>query len=162
VSWRVRDFHRRCFTGVTEATRKAVVDATHSWQLTVWTGMALALAASLGGILLAYSWNRSLVREVRARTVFAGGRDSGIAGSAGTQSDRGGECSGCAERRTVPLDATTSVVISFSGASSATGEVWGPHAGPVLSFAQIVRLSGFRLLFSDRSPSGWQRRKCLI
>jgi PAS domain S-box-containing protein len=55
-------------TGVSQAMRKAIEDATHGWKLTVWSGMALTLAGSCGGILLAYGWNRSLVREVEART----------------------------------------------------------------------------------------------
>jgi PAS domain-containing protein len=56
-------------SGVSEATRKAVEDATKGWKLTVWSGMALTLAGSFGGILLAYGWNRSLIREVQARTM---------------------------------------------------------------------------------------------
>jgi PAS domain S-box-containing protein len=55
-------------TGISEATRNAVVDAAYSWKLTVWTGIVLALAGSWGGIFLAYLWNRALFREVRART----------------------------------------------------------------------------------------------
>src|SRR3954447_7964096 len=55
-------------TSVAAATRSAIVDAAYSWKLTAWTGMALTLAGSLGGIFLAYAWNRTLFREVRART----------------------------------------------------------------------------------------------
>jgi PAS domain S-box-containing protein len=55
-------------TSVGAATRSAIVDAAYSWKLTAWTGMALTLAGSLGGIFLAYAWNRTLFREVRART----------------------------------------------------------------------------------------------
>jgi PAS domain S-box-containing protein len=55
-------------SGVLPATRDAVLDAAYSWKLTVWTGIVLALTGSLGGIVLAYAWNRTLLREVRART----------------------------------------------------------------------------------------------
>jgi PAS domain S-box-containing protein len=55
-------------TGLSEASRNAVVEATYSWKLTVWAGIVLALAGSWGGIFLAYAWNRTLFREVRART----------------------------------------------------------------------------------------------
>src|SRR5207237_6443616 len=55
-------------TVVAADTRLAIVDAAYSWKLTAWTGMALTLAGSLGGIFLAYAWNRSLLREVTART----------------------------------------------------------------------------------------------
>jgi PAS domain S-box-containing protein len=54
---------------VSEATRLAVEGAVYSWKLTVWTGIVLTLAGSLGGIFLAYSWNRSLIREVQTRTI---------------------------------------------------------------------------------------------
>jgi PAS domain S-box-containing protein len=54
--------------GVSDNARQAVLDATYSWKLTVWTGIMLTLAGSLGGILIAYGWNRSLLRQVRART----------------------------------------------------------------------------------------------
>jgi PAS domain-containing protein len=53
---------------VSAATRNAIINATYSWKLTVWTGMVLTLAGSLGGIFLAYVWNRNLFREVTART----------------------------------------------------------------------------------------------
>ena len=53
---------------ISDATRNAILNATYSWKLTVWTGMVLTLAGSLGGIFLAYAWNRSLSREVMART----------------------------------------------------------------------------------------------
>src|SRR5262249_9453318 len=55
-------------TGVPDQARRAILAASYNWQLTVWTGMALTLAGSLGGIFLAYVWNRALFREVRART----------------------------------------------------------------------------------------------
>jgi PAS domain S-box-containing protein len=55
-------------TGLPDATRHAVMDAAYSWRLTVWTGIILALAGSLGGIFVAYGWNRTLFRMVRART----------------------------------------------------------------------------------------------
>lgn len=55
-------------TGLPEITRHAVMDAAYSWKLTVWTGIVLALAGSLGGIFVAYGWNRTLLRTVRART----------------------------------------------------------------------------------------------
>jgi len=54
--------------GVTPQARVAIMDATISWKLSVWTGMVLTLAGSLGGIFLAYFWSRVLFREVRART----------------------------------------------------------------------------------------------
>jgi PAS domain S-box-containing protein len=53
---------------VSDAMRNAVIAATNSWKLTVWTGMILTLAGSLAGIFLAYAWNRSLLREVTMRT----------------------------------------------------------------------------------------------
>ena len=55
-------------TNVSADARRAIVDASYSWKLTAWAGMALTLAGSLGGIFLAYAWNRTLFREVRART----------------------------------------------------------------------------------------------
>jgi len=55
-------------SGISATTRNAVVYAAYSWKLTVWAGMLLTLAGSLGGIFLADAWNRALFREVRART----------------------------------------------------------------------------------------------
>jgi len=55
-------------TDVSGAARRAILDASYSWKLTAWAGMALTLAGSLGGIFLAYAWNRTLFREVRLRT----------------------------------------------------------------------------------------------
>jgi PAS domain S-box-containing protein len=55
-------------TGVSLAARNAILDAAYSWKLTMWAGMALTLAGSVGGIFLAYFWNRTLFREVRSRT----------------------------------------------------------------------------------------------
>jgi len=54
-------------TDVSGAARRAILDASYSWKLTAWAGMALTLAGSLGGIFLAYAWNRMLFREVRLR-----------------------------------------------------------------------------------------------
>jgi PAS domain S-box-containing protein len=56
-------------TDVSDATRRAIVNAIYGWKLTLWTGMVLTVAGSFGGIFLAYSWNRGLVREVRTRTL---------------------------------------------------------------------------------------------
>ncbi|MEO8367634.1 MAG: PAS domain S-box protein [Candidatus Solibacter sp.] len=53
---------------VSGAARLAILDASYSWKLTAWAGMALTLAGSVGGIFLAYAWNRTLFREVRLRT----------------------------------------------------------------------------------------------
>ena len=53
---------------VPPGVRNAVLNAAYSWKLSVWTGIVLALAGSFGGIALAYAWNRSLLRQVRART----------------------------------------------------------------------------------------------
>jgi PAS domain S-box-containing protein len=53
---------------IPEAARRDVLDATQSWSLMVWTGLALTLAGSLGGMFLAYGWNRSLSSEVKLRT----------------------------------------------------------------------------------------------
>ena len=55
-------------TGVSGAARNAILDASYNWKLTAWAGMALTLAGSLGGIFLAYVWNRTLFREVGIRT----------------------------------------------------------------------------------------------
>jgi len=55
-------------TDVTGDARRAILDATSSWKLTAWAGMALTFAGCLGGIFLAYAWNRTLFREVRLRT----------------------------------------------------------------------------------------------
>jgi PAS domain S-box-containing protein len=55
-------------TDVSGAARRAILDASYSWKLTAWAGMALTLAGSVGGIFLAYAWNRTLFREVRLRT----------------------------------------------------------------------------------------------
>jgi PAS domain S-box-containing protein len=55
-------------TDVSGDARRAILDASYSWKLTAWAGMALTLAGSLGGIFLAYAWNRTLFREVRMRT----------------------------------------------------------------------------------------------
>ena len=55
-------------TDVSGDARRAILDASYSWKLTAWAGMALTLAGSLGGIFLAYAWNRTLFREVRLRT----------------------------------------------------------------------------------------------
>jgi len=55
-------------TNVSGDARQAILDASYSWKLTAWAGMALTLAGSLGGIFLAYTWNRTLFREVRIRT----------------------------------------------------------------------------------------------
>src|SRR5262249_20646725 len=55
-------------TNVSGDARRAILDASYSWKLTAWAGMALTLAGSLGGIFLAYTWNRTLFREVRIRT----------------------------------------------------------------------------------------------
>jgi len=55
-------------TGVSGTARNAILDASYNWKLTAWAGMALTLAGSLGGIFLAYVWNRTLFREVGIRT----------------------------------------------------------------------------------------------
>jgi PAS domain S-box-containing protein len=55
-------------TGVSGDARNAILDASYNWKLTAWAGMALTLAGSLGGIFLAYIWNRTLFREVGLRT----------------------------------------------------------------------------------------------
>jgi PAS domain S-box-containing protein len=55
-------------TGVSGDARSAILDASYNWKLTAWAGMALTLAGSLGGIFLAYIWNRTLFREVGLRT----------------------------------------------------------------------------------------------
>ena len=55
-------------TGVSTTAKNAILDAAYSWKLTMWAGMALTLAGSVGGIFLAYFWNRTLFREVRSRT----------------------------------------------------------------------------------------------
>jgi PAS domain S-box-containing protein len=55
-------------TDVSATARRAILDASYSWKLTAWAGMALTLAGSLGGMFLAYAWNRALFREVRLRT----------------------------------------------------------------------------------------------
>src|SRR5262245_24039399 len=41
-------------TGVSDSARNAILDAAYSWKLTMWAGMALTLAGSVGGIFLAY------------------------------------------------------------------------------------------------------------
>ncbi|MEO8594461.1 MAG: PAS domain S-box protein [Candidatus Solibacter sp.] len=55
-------------TDVSADARRAILDASYSWKLTALAGMALTLAGSVGGIFLAYAWNRTLFREVRIRT----------------------------------------------------------------------------------------------
>lgn len=55
-------------TDVSGDARRAILDASYSWKLTAWAGMALTLAGAIGGIFLAYAWNRTLFREVRLRT----------------------------------------------------------------------------------------------
>jgi len=55
-------------TNVSGDARRAILDASSSWKLTAWAGMALTLAGSVGGIFLAYAWNRTLFRAVRLRT----------------------------------------------------------------------------------------------
>ena len=40
-------------TNVSGDARRAILDASYSWKLTAWAGMALTLAGSVGGIFLA-------------------------------------------------------------------------------------------------------------